>query len=447
MSDKSERIFDGITNVSDELIENAQRKPKRRGWRRLWSPLAAILVIAILCGVALTRGGLNAYAVAEAEYPKKAAFPRSEFYGTGDAFLTAALPELLSGAGEQNRVCSPINLYMALSMLAEVSGGGTRDQILDLLGAENLTVQRERANKVWNANYATERGRSALANSIWLSRDVTYNKATLNILAQNYFASSYSGEMGSRGYDDALRKWLNDQTGGLLRKQAGQLSMSPDTVMALASTVFFKGTWSDEFKKSDTYPQTFHGPGGDKSCDFLHMERMEGQYYWAERFSAVVKLFTNGRSMWFILPDEGVSPEELANDPELLSFLSSSRYEWTDQKDMYINLSVPRFDVDSDLDLREPLRTLGVTDVFSLETADFSPLTEDTGVYVSRVQQASRVQIDEEGCTAAAYIAIVGAGAAAPPTEEIDFVLDRPFLFAITYLDQLPLFVGIVNDP
>ncbi|MBR2831438.1 MAG: serpin family protein [Oscillospiraceae bacterium] len=447
MSDKSEKIFDGITNVSDELIESAQKKPKRRGWRRLRTPLAAILVIAILCGIALTRRGLNAYAVAEAEYPKKAAFPRGEFYGEGDAFLTAVVPELLSGAGDENRVCSPINVYMGLSMLAELTDGGTRDQLLDLLGAPDLTAQRERANKVWNANYSTERGRSVLANSIWLNRDVSYSKATLNILAQNYFASSYSGEMGSRGYNEALRKWLNDQTGGLLRQQAGQLSMDPDTVMTLASTVFFKGTWSDEFKKGDTYPETFHGPGGDETCDFMHMERMQGQYYWAERFSAVVKHFTNGRAMWFILPDEGVSMEELVNDPELVSFLSSERYERFGSKDMYINLSVPKFDVGSDLDLREPLRALGVTDAFELGTADFSPLTQDTGVYVSRVQQAARVQIDEEGCTAAAYIAIVGAGAAAPPTEEIDFVLDRPFLFAITYLDQLPLFVGIVNDP
>ena len=39
------------------------------------------------------------------------------------------------------------------------------------------------------------------------------------------------------------------------------------------------------------------------------------------------------------------------------------------------------------------------------------------------------------------------AGAAAPPKDEMDFVLDRPFLFAITGTDGLPLFVGVVNQP
>ena len=37
--------------------------------------------------------------------------------------------------------------------------------------------------------------------------------------------------------------------------------------------------------------------------------------------------------------------------------------------------------------------------------------------------------------------------AAAPPEEEVDFVLNRPFVFAITGTDGLPLFVGIIHQP
>ena len=48
---------------------------------------------------------------------------------------------------------------------------------------------------------------------------------------------------------------------------------------------------------------------------------------------------------------------------------------------------------------------------------------------------------------AVAYTVMVAAGGAAPPAEEMDFVLDRPFLFAITGSDGLPLFVGAVNRP
>lgn len=37
--------------------------------------------------------------------------------------------ELLSDASDHNAVCSPLNIYIALSMLAEVTDGNTRKQI------------------------------------------------------------------------------------------------------------------------------------------------------------------------------------------------------------------------------------------------------------------------------------------------------------------------------
>jgi serine protease inhibitor len=68
-------------------------------------------------------------------------------------------------------------------------------------------------------------------------------------------------------------------------------------------------------------------------------------------------------------------------------------------------------------------------------------------VAVNEAKHAARVMIDEEGCTAAAYTVMLAAGAARPPEEKVDFVLDRPFLFVINGQDGQPLFVGIVNQP
>ena len=62
-------------------------------------------------------------------------------------------------------------------------------------------------------------------------------------------------------------------------------------------------------------------------------------------------------------------------------------------------------------------------------------------------RHAARVRIDEEGCEAAAYTVLGMPASAMPPDGEIDVTLDRPFLFAITGSDGLPLFVGIVNQP
>jgi serine protease inhibitor len=113
-----------------------------------------------------------------------------------------------------------------------------------------------------------------------------------------------------------------------------------------------------------------------------------------------------------------------------------------------VNLSVPQFDVSAGVDLKEALENMGLTKIFQPLGNDFSPSVNSTiPVYLDSINQDSRVAIDEEGVTAASYILLeFGAGAAMPPDEIIDFVLDRPFLFGIC-MEGIPLFIGTVNNP
>ena len=280
---------------------------------------------------------------------------------------------------------------------------------------------------------------------MWLRDSLTYNEDTLNTLAYTYYASSYRGEMGSEELNRALQTWLNDNTGGLLEEYAGQIETEPDTLLALASTIYFKASWADEFDQSATAPRTFHAATGDVETDFMHQSEM-GSYYWGEDFSAVSKSFQNGGAMWLILPDEGTSPEELLAGDTLTDFLLAG-YEWENQQYHQINLVMPKFDVEGQINLIGGLQELGVTDVFDPGLADFTPmLGEGVDAYVSQADHAARVRVDEEGCEGAAFTVIMAAEGAPAPGEEIDFVLDRPFLFAVTSQTGQLLFVGTVNQ-
>ena len=234
-------------------------------------------------------------------------------------------------------------------------------------------------------------------------------------------------------------------TGGLLEEYAGQIETEPDTLLALASTIYFKASWADEFDESATAPRTFHAAAGDVETDFMHQSEM-GSYYWGEDFSAVSKSFQNGGAMWLILPDEGTSPEELLAGDTLADFLLAG-YEWENQQYHQIHLSLPRFDVSAQTDLIGGLQELGVTDVFDAGLADFTPMLGEGagGVSVTQATHAARVKIDEEGCEGAAYTVLTVDEAAPLEQDEIDFVLDRPFLFAVTSQTGQLLFVGIVN--
>ena len=142
-----------------------------------------------------------------------------------------------------------------------------------------LFRSRERANALWRDNYRDDGTVTAiLGNSLWLRDDFTYSKKTLNTLAKDYYASSFSGEMGSEEYNQALRDWINQQTNGLLAEQAEGLEMDARTALALASTIYFKAAWDDEFSKENTETDAFHAPGRDVDAEFMH-RTMEGSFY------------------------------------------------------------------------------------------------------------------------------------------------------------------------
>ena len=366
-----------------------------------------------------------------------------------DGYLRTVIPQLLTDGSGENKACSPINIYMALAMLAEITDGESRDQILSLLGSDDLNDLRTEASAVWNANYSNDGAvTSILASSLWLNDKINFKQEAMDALAKYYYASSFRGEMGSAALDQALQDWINQQTGGLLKEQASGLTMDKETILALATTIYFRAKWAGEFSEGNTRPETFHADSGDVTCDFMHQSGTN-TYYWSDRFSAVSKRLEGSGAMLFLLPDEGVTPEELLADEAALDLLlgSGESVESVESKYLIVNLSVPKFDIASELDLTASLKNLGITDVFDPASADFSPMTADTEAYLSQARHAARVAIDEEGVTAAAYTVMMTAGAAAPPEEEVDFALNRPFVFAITGTDGLPLFVGIVRQP
>mgnify|MGYP004498121303 FL=1 len=204
--------------------------------------IALILALSALLSLAAC-GGANAFAITEASYPESAPYPDETKYsgakfdtvydawsaerrarnaaatsasGAMDEYLRAALPALLAAGEGENAVCSPVSVYMALSMLAEITDGESRAQLLSLLGAESIDVLRKIAGEVWAANYQNDGAvTSILADSLWLSDRMDYHSGTLARLADSYYASAYRGEMGSEAFNEALRSWINEQTGGL----------------------------------------------------------------------------------------------------------------------------------------------------------------------------------------------------------------------------------------
>jgi len=441
-----------------------------------------IRLLACLTACLCAGGCADIYVVAEAEYPVMASRPRQEAFtapdGTWDyeayeaqwriwqaeresrqnqpagytdgvsGFTARAAEAFMTDREGETRIISPLNLYITLSMLAETTDGTSRAQLLEALEADSLDTVRSRADCLWTANTCDDGAlTSVLASSLWLDQDIAYAQETVDRLAKTYHASTYQGQMEDPGYTRAFRQWLNEQTGGLRSDAAEELAFADETVMALASTVDYRGRWGFEFSEENTEKRVFHAPAGDVTADFM-VQSDDGQLYISESFTAIYRSIEAGGEMWLFLPAEGVTPEQVLLGEEMYR-LAADCASWENQEHVVIHQYIPKFDAASTLELEEGLTAMGITDLWDAGTADFSPIAPGMEglLALAQASHSVRVAVDEEGITAAAFTVVMADAECAPPEKEVDFVLDRPFVFLITGTDNVPLFLGKVCTP
>ncbi len=480
---KQQKLQEAIGLIGEDLIHRAhdQKQKGLKLLRRWYLPaVAAVLAVVTVTGLWLwpknTLPGeapllpqAVAAVLAEGVYPTPVQYPGEDLYfqdqqafqaaykdwiaankqrneaakGAADttAFLQKTLVPMLASSGGENKVYSPINLYIALSMVAETAGGNSLCQILDLLDQKDLDDLRQQVFALWQAHYRDDGVVvSRLANSLWLNENVAVEQGPLDRLAKQYYASSFAGQPGTEGFDRALQEWLSQQTGGLLDDAVQNVQLTPETALTLASTVFYRAKWDYRFDRGKTAPAVFFGLDGEQTVDFMN-RTFRGDYYWTSTYGAVQLPLEESGGMWVFLPDEGVDVDTLLTDPSLFKTIR----ETGDHKELMVQLSLPKFDVSARTDLIPSLKQLGVTDVFDFQKADFTPLTQQPLAITSALHGA-RVQVDEEGCVATAMTVIQEAGSAMPPKDEVVFRVDRPFLFMITSEYGVPLFVGVVRN-
>ena len=450
---KKETFLELMGEIDAELIEKVQNKNRASYKKFIISAIAACLAICIaitaIMGGAPQINNAPVSVLCSAGYPdtvNRAPFlSDAEKHGGIKKFYAATLARMLSENKGENAVYAPANIYVALAMLAEMTDGESRAQILSLLGADDINSLRINARAIWNLCYSNGESKSVIANSLWL--DNKYNdilkKEPLENIREYYYASSFSGNFASEKYVWEMRNWINSQTNGFLNDSVKNWSPGDDTVLALISTLYFKDGWENVFSEGETKDMTFYTTDGEAvRCPYLCADKAEIEGYWGDNFIAITKKLKNGGSMLFILPDRGYTPEELLCDEDFIKFMSAPT-EWSNKDRLTRDIRIPKFDVCSGGDISDDLKELGITDIFDANRADFSPLS-DVPLFVSEINHSIRIKIDEQGIEAASY-SIIQAPCGGQVPSLVKF--DRPFLFAVTSESGIPLFAGVINDP
>jgi len=219
------------------------------------------------------------------------------------------------------------------------------------------------------------------------------------------------------------------------------------TMLYLVNAACFDARWDTPYTKADLrtgLPFTAAN-GTQQTADYL--TGTESIYLSGNNVTGFVKPYDGGKYAFVaLLPDEGVT---LADYLENLT--GEHLYKLiTDHRSADVQVSIPKFDAQSELELEEPLKDMGITALFNVSTADLRGIgsaPSGNNLYVSSVLHKTYLSLDESGTRAAAATVVEAVGDALPSEDVKTVTLDRPFLYMIVDTHAcVPLFMGTVTS-
>jgi serpin B len=366
----------------------------------------------------------------------------------------------LSGAYE-NLFYSPYSISLALAM---TYGGARGDTELEMARTMHYDLAQAQLHAAFNAldQELESRGDPIqmpdgeqegfilnIANSIWGQYDYAFLEAYLDLLALNYGAGLRTVDFVGAAEEarQEINSWVSDETEERIKDLIPEGALDAMTRLVLANAIYFNAAWMHPFEESETQDATFYllGSGSRHGGEVTvpMMRQTEGMgYVQGDGYQIVERAYVGGSmAMDIILPDAGqfTAIEAAMDDAWLADALAGLLYG-------QIDLSMPRFEFESEVGLTQVLQDMGMPTAFS-DAADFSGMDGTGGLFISDVLHKAFVSVNEEGTEAAAATAVIMSLTSAP-AEPVRVSVDRPFIFLIRDLQTgAVLFVGRVMNP
>ena len=339
-------------------------------------------------------------------------------------------------------ILSPISITYALGMLNNGAAGETLAQINKVLGFEKAGADSINAFCYKMLNMVSSNTdpltKVMIANNIYVNKIYELNPYFVQKAETFYNAHPETRDFNDGKTVDVINQWASDHTEQMIDKVLDDQTFDPSAVSYLLNAIYFKGTWTYKFDKAETKDEVFDHPGWTEELMYRPMMHQQAEFEYAENddFQALRLPFGSKRNddalpgCSFVMTV--LLPKAQANVLPMVP--TAQEWQQLNQK-MQItkaDVKLPRFENDTDIDLKPIMTKLGMPDAFDLYKADF-PYFCNTEVFISLMKQVAKIKLDEEGTEAAAVTVIaVNEKASISGPNYLIFHANHPFLYVIS---------------
>jgi serine protease inhibitor len=370
----------------------------------------------------------------------------------------------LSISENDNFMISPQSVHNLLDLIAEGASGKTYDELNNTLGL--ISRQRTRdfhqySNLALNRSAAdiTLRQFSALIGDVNRPIGRDYEDVVEKIYNADYIPVNFKNIEGTlREVNDVVSK----NTNGQIREAVTREDLLKAQLILL-SGINFQGKWKSVFNTSFTKQEAFKDYEDKNVLGNVNMMFQRGPFPFAairELGSYFIELpyGTDGNlvsspdqsnddrvSMILALPKKGLALFDAIENIYKFGFnkvlieLKRAKEEYEDDE---VEVHIPRFEVETSINLVPNLQDMGIKDLFDQSSANLDRI--NSNYFVSSVLHKTKIRVDEKGTEASGVTTSIFANKATPPK----FHANRPFIyFIVDKSTRLILFSGVYQTP
>ena len=327
---------------------------------------------------------------------------------------------------EENAILSPLSITYALGMLNNGATGRMQQEINEVLGFGEAGADAINAfcRKMLTEAPKLDDTKVAIGNTIFVNEGMGYRLQDAFVQTVNTY---YDAQPQARNFTDGetmdvINQWASDHTNGMIKQILDAESFDPMAVSYLLNAIYFKGDWTNEFDPESTTEEPFNGGDAVPMMNRLFYDDIG--YAENDLYQAVNLPYGLGAySMSIFLPKEGKTVADILEN--------MTDEDWKNFSGNYsVAVKLPRFETQTDQDLKEIMSNLGMPTAFIPTYADF-PYFCNEQVYISLMKQVAKIKVNEQGSEAAA-VTIIGEKATSCKPNYAAFHATRPFLYVIT---------------
>jgi serpin B len=346
----------------------------------------------------------------------------------------------------QNIFFSPLSIFLALAMTYEGARGQTASEIQSVFhfptdDAIRRSAVAEICNKLnkRSANYTLN-----IVNALWIQQGYRVLDEYLNMV-KTYYAGKVNYVNFRQTAEKArqiINAWVENRTNNRIKDLIRSDSLDSLTRLVLTNTIYFNGTWVNQFNRERTTEEDFRV----SATQTVEVPMMRITDYEMTRFNyadidnlQILEMPYQGGnlSMLILLPKNN----DIASieDSLTLENINQWRNELTEKP---IDVSIPKFNFTAQYNLTAYLNQMGMSSAFSLD-ADFSGIDGARNLFIRDVIQKAFVGVNEKGTEATGATAVIMTTGLNPV-----FRADHPFVFIIQErVTGTILFLGRVVNP